>query len=104
MDKDEEVWGGKLAFGFSEKRLEDYFFMFEDSHIHVLVGLEGFYPTSGRKGLWICWISTRMGTSVIVGGGKWTLRNGIFELKIFNDHYCNCASICFRCLDSSHIS
>jgi hypothetical protein len=26
-----------------------------------------------------------MGTSVTVGGGKWTLRNGIFNHKIFND-------------------
>ena len=69
--------------------------MFEDSHIHVLVGLVEFYPTSRRKGLWICWISTRMGTSVIVGGGKWTLRNGIFELKIFNNRLMMQFDLCF---------
>ena len=34
MDKDEDDWGGRLEFGFSEKNfseeVEDYFLMFED--------------------------------------------------------------------------
>ena len=114
MDKDEDDWGGRLEFGFSEKNfseeVEDYFLMFEDQctqQSHNCGGRVRFflYPTSGRKLLilqtmtqevsWSCWTSTRMGTSVTVGGGKWTLRNGIFNHKIFNDIWMITFDFCF---------
>ena len=30
MDQEEEDWGGRLEFGFSEKHFEDFFLSFED--------------------------------------------------------------------------
>ena len=93
MDQEEEDWGGRVEFGFCDKNfpkeLEDYFLLFEDkcdlshacagrvmgvaSHFRDKVLKPPDYDPRNIVDL------IGMPISVIVGGGRWTPRNGLVK-------------------------